>query len=295
MHFTYKQLKTLLALSRYGSLTAAAEQLHVTQPTVSIQLKELTEQVGLPLYEVISKKVYLTEMGEKLAATALQMESAWEAFEQAVAETKGLQKGRLKVSVVSTAKYFMPRLLGNFCKKFPEVDLQLEVLNRDGVVKRLENNEDDLYIMSRPPEHLTLVDHVIRDNPLYVIAPTGHPLEGRANIDPTQLRDERFIFREVGSGTRMAVDEHIKLHKLNWRVKLVLGNNEAIRESVSAGLGLAVLSSFALPKSPEQAGLCLLDVEHFPIESRWHAVYPKGRQLTPLTQTFLNDLLSSGF
>lgn len=294
MHFTYKQLQSLLALARTGSVSAAAEQLHVTQPTVSMQLKELAQQVGMPLYEVVSRKVYFTEVGERLVATAAQMQSAWEGFEQVVADTKGMARGRLRVSVVSTAKYFMPRLLGEFCKRYPAIDLELEVLNRDGVIRRLEANLDDLYIMSRPPVHLALEDHVIRDNPLVVIVPLDHPLAGCERIAPAALNKERFIFREQGSGTRMAVDEHIAKLRLRWKARLVLGNNEAIREAVAGGLGLAVLSRYALPANPSDAGVVVLDVKGFPVASRWHAVHPTGRQLTPVATEFLQAVQRHG-
>jgi DNA-binding transcriptional LysR family regulator len=148
MNITFRQLRLFLALADTGSVSAAARVLHVTQPTASMQLKEITEAVGLPLYEVVSRKVYLTEMGHELARSARAIVGEWENFEQQADGLKGFTRGKLKVAVVSTAKYFIPRLLGTFCAKYPDLDISLEVLNRDGVVKRLEENLDDLYIMS---------------------------------------------------------------------------------------------------------------------------------------------------
>ncbi|NJM31707.1 MAG: LysR family transcriptional regulator [Limnobacter sp.] len=293
MNFTLRQLRCLLALASEGSVGGAARVLHVTQPTASMQLKDLAEQVGLPLYEVVSRRVHLTETGQQLVQTARAMEDLWENFQQQVAAQKGMKRGSLKVAVVSTAKYFIPRLLGSFCREYPEVELALQVQNRDGVVHRLENNLDDLYIMSQPPAHVPLHDFVFMKNPLVVIAPVGHPLASRRKIRPERLNSERFILREPGSGTRMAVQAHLQgLHtqQVQWQVKLELGNNEAIRESVAAGLGLAVLSRYALPIDPEDAGVCMLNVQGFPIDSHWHVVFPRGKQLSPLAQAFLNIL-----
>ena len=170
MHISFRQLKLFLALADTGSVSAAAKAMHVTQPTASMQLKEITLAVGLPLYEVISKKIYLTDTGKQLANTARDMLACWEVFSQNVDATRGLTRGKLKVAVVSTAKYFMPRLIGGFCKNFPDIDVSLEILNRDGVVKRMRDNLDDIYIMSQPPVDIDLADEVFMVNPLVPIA-----------------------------------------------------------------------------------------------------------------------------
>ena len=166
MNVSFRQLRLFLALAETSSVSAAARAMHVTQPTASMQLKEMAQAIGLPLYEVISKKVHLTQTGRELALTAREMFQAWDAFEQGVDAAQGLTRGKLKVAVVSTAKYFMPRLIGSFCKKHPEIDVSLEILNRDGVVQRLRDNLDDLYIMSQPPKGmglgLALVRRIVR-------------------------------------------------------------------------------------------------------------------------------------
>ena len=207
MNITFRQLRLILALAEKGSVSAAAKAMHVTQPTASMQLKEITESVGLPLYEVVSKKIYLTDIGKELAATARTIAQAWEGFEQQVDAVKGLSRGKLKVAVVSTAKYFMPRLVGSFCKKYPDIDVSLEIINRDGVVQRLRENLDDLYIMSMPPGDLDLVDEVFMPNPIVVIAPTSDPVAKRLTVPLAELSNSRFILREKGSGTRMAGDQ----------------------------------------------------------------------------------------
>ena len=208
MDATFRQLRLFLALADQGSITAAARACHVTQPAVSIQLKELSETVGLPLYEQIGKRLYLTDAGERLAETARAMVQEWEAFQQQMDALKGLTRGRLRVAVVSTAKYFVPRILGSFCSAHPDIDIALEILNRDGVVQRLRENRDDLYIMSMPPADLELEQHAFLANPLVVIAPKGHPLAGQPGIKLAQLAGERFILRERGSGTRLGCDAH---------------------------------------------------------------------------------------
>ena len=176
MNITFRQLRLFLALADTGSVSAAAKLMHVTQPTASMQLKEVTQSVGLPLYEVVSKKIHLTAVGQELAVTARTMAQAWDVFEHNVDATKGLSRGKLRVSVVSTAKYFMPRLIGSFCKRYPEIDVALQILNRDGVVQRLRDNLDDLYIMSMPPVDMDLGDEIFMPNPIVLIAATQDPL-----------------------------------------------------------------------------------------------------------------------
>jgi DNA-binding transcriptional LysR family regulator len=172
MNVTFRQLRLFLALAETGSVSAAARAMHVTQPTVSMQLKEIAQSVGLPLYEVIGKKIHLTEVGRELVSTARAMTLSWEAFEQHVDAIKGLSRGKLRIAVVSTAKYFMPHLIGSFCKKYPSIDVSLEILNRDGVVQRLRDRRDDLYIMSMPPAQWDLEDEVL-------LSPKGETFRSR--------------------------------------------------------------------------------------------------------------------
>lgn len=290
MDITFRQLQLFRALVSTGSVSGAAREAGVTQPTASIHLRELTEAVGLPLYEVIGRTVHLTEAGQELAATARLMHGEWEAFEQKVAGLKGAERGRLRVAVVSTAKYFVPRLLGEFCTAHPGVDVALEVLNRDGVIDRLRQNLDDLYIMSRPPTDLALEDRVFLPNPLVLIGPKKHPLAKRRRLELRALSAERFLLREEGSGTRLAADAHFRSQRFSPKVRLVLGSNEAIKEAVAGGLGFAVVSTHALRHSPTP-GVAVMDVAGFPIPSRWHLVYPSGRRLSPVARIFEEHLI----
>lgn len=290
MNITFRQLRLFLALAETGSVSAAAKVMHVTQPTASMQLREVTQAVGLPLYEVVSRRVHLTEAGQALARTARAIAGEWDAFEQRVSGAKGLTSGHLKVAVVSTAKYFVPRLLGSFCKLHPQIDISLEVLNRDHVITRLRSNLDDLYVMSMPPGDLPLEDHILMPNPLVVIAPASHKLAARKRITMAQLQAERFILREKGSGTRMAIDAHLRQLGFAPSAVLELGSNEAIKESVEGQLGVSILSRHALGSHHE--GLAVLNVQGFPIQSQWHLVWPRGKQLSPIAEVFRAHLLS---
>jgi len=293
MNISFRQLRLVLALSQTGSVSAAAKVMHVTQPTASMQLKEISDSVGLPLYEVVARKVYMTEVGMELARTARAIATEWEGFEQTINARKGYMRGTLRVAVVSTAKYFVPRILGTFCKLYPEIDVSLEILNRDGVVSRLRHNLDDIYVMSRPPTDIDLIDETFMANPLVVIAGTRSPLAKRKHLALSGLAGERFILREKGSGTRMAVDHYFKAARFRPNLRLELGSNEAIKESVAGGLGISVLSSHALHGNTREHGVCVLDVGGFPIESNWHVVHPKGKKLSPIAAAFKAHLLQT--
>jgi DNA-binding transcriptional LysR family regulator len=291
MNITFRQLRLFLALADTGSVSAAAKAMHVTQPTASMQLKEVSQSVGLPLYEVVSKKIYLTDVGKELAATARTVAQAWEGFEQNVDAIKGLSRGKLRVAVVSTAKYFMPRLVGSFCTKHPAIDVSLEILNRDGVVQRLRDNLDDLYIMSRPPVDMDLGDEVFMPNPLVLIAPNNDPLVKRKSVPLHELAQRRFILREKGSGTRMVGDQFFKTMKFRPDVRLELGSNEAVKESVAGGLGLGVISRHALHGLKKEHGVSVIDVKGFPLPSAWHIVHPTSKKMSPLALAFKQHVL----
>ena len=292
MNITFRQLRLVAALAETGSVSAAARAMHVTQPTASMQLREVTDSVGLPIYEIVAKRVQMTEVGLELAKTARTIASEWDTFTQTVDRMNGLTRGKLRVAVVSTAKYFVPRLLGGFCAKHPDIEISLEVLNRDGVVQRLRDNLDDLYVMSMPPLDIEVIDEIFMPNPLVVIAPKTHKLSKRTKLTLGDLRDERFILRERGSGTRMAVDAHLKRHRFTPNLRLELGNNEAIKEAVAGGLGIAIVSAHALAAAGGKWGLAVLKVKDFPIKSAWHVVYRKGKHLSPIADVFRQHLLT---
>lgn len=290
MHVTFRQLQIFLSLAEHGSVTAAARACHITQPTASMQLKELSDAVGLPLYEQVGKSLYLTAAGEELAETARAMSDEWARFEQSIEAMKGHTKGRLRVAVASTAKYFIPRILGSFCAQYPEVDISLQVLNRDGVVARLRQNMDDLNILSIPPEDLELERHVFLSNPLVLIVPANHKLVRKKKLNMHDLSEQSFILRESGSGTRLACDAFFRENGFLPKVRLELGSNEAIKQAVASGLGVGIVSVHALGVHFEDEGLAVLSVKGMPIHSNWWVLYPKGKRLSPIASVFLKHL-----
>ncbi len=290
MHSTFRQLRLFLALADERSVSRAAHACHVTQPTASMQLKELSLGVGLSLYEVIGKQVHLTAAGEELAKTARAMLGEWQAFSHYVDGIKGLERGQLRLAVVSTAKYFVPRMLGEFCTNHPEIDIALEVLNRDGVVTLLRENRVDLAVMSTPPTDLDVEREHFMANPLVAIAPIRDPLVARQDLAIEELAKNNFILREPGSGTRMAIDRFFDQSRIKPRVRLELGSNEAIKQAVAGGLGLSILSRHALSPDPATEGLAILDLVGFPILSNWYIVHLTGKRLSPIATVFKNHL-----
>ena len=283
---TLRQLHAFEAVARLRSFSRAAEEMHVTQPTVSKQIRLLHEEIGLPLLEQIGKKVFLTEAGEELFSTCAEWLETWSRFEQSIANLKGLKQGRLKIATVTTAKYFLPRVLGPFCAEYPGIDIAMEVVNRDRVLERLARNQDDLYVMGVPPEDWNIESEPLMENELVVLAAASHPLARRKRIPLQDLTRHRFLVRERGSGTRMTVEQVFKEQKLSFEIRMELGSNEAIKQAVAGGLGLAVLSRSALyPEGSKE--LAVLDVEGFPIRRTWYVVRPKGKQLSVVAETFL--------
>ncbi|MEO1767749.1 LysR family transcriptional regulator [Thiobacter aerophilum] len=292
MHVTLRQLRAFETVARLKSFSRAAEELHVTQPTVSKQIRLLQEAVGLPLLEQVGKKVFLTEAGEKLYATCASWLEAWSRFEQTIADMKGVKQGRLRIAAVTTTKYFMPRLLGPFCKQYPGIDVALEVINRNRLLERLARNQDDLYIMGVPPEGLDIECEPFMENPLVVLAPADHPLARRKRIPFAALGSEPFIVRERGSGTRLTLERVFQEHSVPLTIRMELGSNEAIKQAVAGGLGLAVLSQSTLSLEPGEKDLRILDVVGFPIRRHWYVVRLRDKPLSVVAQTFLDFLRS---
>ncbi|MEO1094652.1 MAG: LysR substrate-binding domain-containing protein [Cyanobacteria bacterium J06638_28] len=293
-HATLHQLKVFEATARHGSFTRAAEELYLTQPTVSIQVKQLTKAVGLPLFEQIGKRLYLTQAGQQLLDTCQKVFEGLDQFEMSVADLKGMKQGQLRIAVITTAKYFVPRLLGPFCNRFPGIDISLKVTNHQNIQERMVNNEDDLYIISQSPEQPDLKIHPFLENPLVVIAPKDHPLAGKRDIPIQALTGEQFIMREPGSGTRQAVQGLFEAHDVEVKVRLELGSNEAIKQAIAGGLGISVLSLHTIISEGTSGEFAILDVEHFPIERHWYVAHLAGKQLSVVANTFLQYLLEEG-
>jgi len=288
-HATLRQLQVFEAIVRLGSFTRAAEELHLTQPTVSIQIKKLSTALGLPLFEHVGRRAEPTEVGLLLYDTCREMLGALTNLEMKLAELHGLQRGRLQLAVITTAQYFAPSLLGQFARRYPEIELSLEVSNFDRVLDRLANNLDDLYIIGHVPERLRDVAiYPFAPNPLVVMASRDHPLVRRRQIPLQELEKETFLMREPGSGIREATLRLFEAHGISPRVRMELGSNEAIKQAVIGGLGLAVLSLHTLSAEGAEGPVALLDVQHFPIHRQWHIVHPKKKVLSVVARAFLD-------
>ncbi|HWP01540.1 MAG TPA: LysR substrate-binding domain-containing protein [Methylococcus sp.] len=294
MHLTLRQLDLFEAVARHSSFTRAAEEHYLTQSAVSIQIKRLEEQVGLPLFEHVGKRIYLTAAGKELHQAASEVLGRLRELEAALASLRGQVKGPLQIAVVTTAKYFMPRLLGEFLRLYPEVEPRLTVTNRANILERLKRNCDDLVVMGQAPEESNAEPHAFLDNKLVVVAHPGHPLARERRIPLVRLAQERFLVREPGSGTRMAMDRLFAEHRIGITPYMELGSSEAIKQGVMAGLGISILSLQNFPLERANGLLTVLDVEGFPLERRWYAVYLKGKRLSRVASTFLDFLLRQG-
>ena len=289
---TLRQLQIFEVVARNLSYTRAAEELYLTQPTVSIQLKQLTDIVGMPLLEQVGKRIFLTDAGRELLEVCHSILDGLTRFEMVVANMKGVKAGKLRIAVITTAKYFVPRLLGPFCDQYPGIDIALKVTNRERLLQRLTDNEDDLYILGQPPEHMDIWVEPFLENPMVVLAPFNHPLSKQKNIPAARIAEEPFLMRESGSGTRLATELFFKEHGLPINFRMELGSNEAIKQAVAGGLGISVLSAHTLALEKSVNELVVLDVEGFPIRRQWYVAYSKGKQLSVVAQTFLEFLQS---
>jgi DNA-binding transcriptional LysR family regulator len=291
MHLTLRQLKVFEAVARNGSFTRAAEELHLTQPAVSMQIKQLEDSAGLPLFEQLGKKIYLTQAGEEMNHYCRSIAQQLEEVDRVMEELKGVKRGRLVIAMASTANYFAPRLLATFNQRFPEVSISLDVTNREGLLDHLDVNDIDLVIMGRPPEGLDLVAEPFTENPLVVIAPPDHPLVKTNKIPLEWLQQETFVVREQGSGTRTAMERFFAEKKVRLSTGMEMSSNEAIKQAVQAGLGLGLVSIHTLQLELETHRLAVLDVEYFPILRHWYVVHRQGKRLSPVAQLFKGFVL----
>lgn len=286
-HGTLPQLSVFESVSRHGSFTRAAEELYMAQPTVSVQMRKLTETIGLPLFEQIGKKIYLTDAGRELQAVCRDMFQTLGRAEDTFSNLRGLKAGRLRLAVSTTGKYFAPRLLAEFVKHNPGIEVSLQIHHRETLIDRFAANEDDLYIFANPPTDQEIVTQTILPNPMVVYARADHPLAGQRKIPFKRLAEEPFLIREPGSGTRMVAQAAFESRGLEPAVRMELSTNEAIKQAILAGLGISILSRYTLGLDTEQKELCTLDVEGFPIQLNWQFVYPVGKQLPVTAQAFM--------
>ena len=287
-HGTLPQLRVFEASARLRSLTRAAEELHIAQPTASVQIKKLSETVGLPLFEQVGKRVYLTDAGRCLYAGCHDVFRALSATEEALNGMRAIERGHLRLAVSSTGKYFAPRMLGTFIQRYPGVKASLEIHNHKALIDRLANNEDDLYIFAAPLVRDGVVTQALLPNPLVVFARDDHPLANARQIAFERIAAEPFLMREPGSGTRLLATKLFEQRGLAPRIRMELSTDEAIKEAILTGLGVAIMPRFTLGLEPEPPRLICLDVEGFPLENHWHFAYPVGKQLSATARAFMD-------
>jgi len=283
---TLRQLEILEAVARCGSFSRAARDVHLTQPAVSMQIKQLEESLGMPLFEHFGKQIHLTEAGRETLETARAISHELDNLAHSLADLQGLKGGTLAVSVASTASYFMARLVALFRQVHPDVRISLNVVNRATLLEHLAANSIDLAVMGRPPEGLGLSAEPFMENPLVVIASPGHPLADVTDIPLARLGQESLIGRETGSGTRGAVEKVFAEQGLALRVAMEINKNEAIKQAVEAGLGLGVVSLHIVQAELASNQLCVLDVQGFPLMRKWYLVQREGKRLGPSAQAF---------
>jgi DNA-binding transcriptional LysR family regulator len=291
MHITLRQLEIFEAVARHASITRAAAELHLTQPAVSMQVKQLEEQIGLALVEQIGRRLQLTPAGTELREHGRRVGEQLADLQAAMDALRGLERGVLRISVVSTANYYLPPLLARYGQEHPGVRVQLQVGNRDAVLEALADNQADLAITGQPPETAEVLAEDFMDNPLVVIASPQHPLAQRARVPLAALADQTLLVREPGSGTRAAMERHFAAHGLAWHAGSELGTNEAIKQAVRAGLGLGVVSAQTIELEVETARLAVLKVDSFPIVRRWFVVQRARKRLAPAATAFRALLL----
>jgi DNA-binding transcriptional LysR family regulator len=287
-HGTLPQLRLFEAIARLGSFTQAARELHMAQPTASMQIKKLTATVGVALFEQVGKRVYLTDAGRRLQESCKHVFRVFVALEESLAGMRALESGRLRLAVSTTGMCFAPRLLGAFVGQHPGVETSMQAHNRQALVERLAKNEDDLYLFADAPEMDDVVTQELLPNPLVVLARDDHPLAPERNIPFARLASEPFLIREEGSGARRIAMRLFAEHGLVPRIRMELGTNEAIKEAILAGLGVTIMSRYTFGLDPESSRYRCLDVEGFPLENHWYFAYPQGKQLSPVARAFLD-------
>jgi DNA-binding transcriptional LysR family regulator len=290
---TLRQLQIFARVAAHGSMARAAEELYLSHSAVSLQVRKLADAVGLPLHEVIGKRLYLTDAGREVAAAANQVFAVVGRLDETINNMKGLEAGRLRIAVVTTAKYFLPRILGAFCRDHPNIDVEFHVGNRAQIISRFDSNRDDLYIFNDLPRDLDIVSHRFLPNPLAVIASRHHPLAGRTGLTWEDLANETFLMREQGSGTYNAVRRHLEERGEVLPKTMTIESNEAIKYAVVENMGITILSAYVLADAvgPD---LVQLRIEGFPILSDWHVVYPEAKALSLVAERFLEFVLKRG-
>lgn len=292
LHLTLRQLQVFESVARHLSFSRAARELHLSQPGVSMQIKQLESAMGRPLFEQLGKKIFLTDIGREVLRTSQSISQQLADLEENLRDLRGLKQGALTVGVVSTVSHFAIRLISRFRQEHPEVRITLNVVNRETLLAQLASNEVDLALMGQPPAGHDLDSTPFMENPLVVIAPLSHPLAKAKNIPLAQIAKEDFVAREPGSGTRNATEVFFQSHGLSLRAAMEMNKNEAIKQSVEAGLGLGIVSRHTVILELAALRLTALDVEGFPIRRQWHLVHRKNKYFSLAASVFAQFVLT---
>ena len=288
---TLRQLQIFVVAARHLSYARAAEELHLTPPAVSMQLKQLEDNVGLPLFERMGRGVALTDAGDMLVHHALRVLGEIKDAESNLQALLGAEVGQLSVGLVSTAKYFMPRLLAKFSQEHPGIEVQFSVGNRESLLQKLQDNAIDLAVMGRIPTEIDAHAEPMASHPYVLIGPAEHPLRDARRFDMHELRHETFLLREEGSGSRRVAEEMFKNHLFTPPRTISMGSNETIKQAVMAGMGVALMSLHTLPLELKTAEVSILDVIGTPIDRTWYVVNMNAKRLLPAGQRFRQYLL----
>jgi DNA-binding transcriptional LysR family regulator len=292
LHITLRQLQVFEAVARHLSHSRAAKELYLSQPAISMQIKQLELSVGLPLFEQVGKRIHMTEAGREMLHYSRAISQQLQEMKAVFSEMKGLEHGHLNISVVSTANYFMPQLLAKFSQLHPKIQISLHVANRDAVLKQLAENNTDLAIMGQPQEGTEMLAQSFMKNPLVVIAPPNHLLCKLKLVKLKILEQESFLVREQGSGTRSSMERVFSVHGIRFRAGMEMGTNEAIKQAVQAGMGLGIVSLHSAELELETGRLAVLNVEHFPVVRHWYIVHRQNKRLSMAAQAFKLFLLN---
>jgi DNA-binding transcriptional LysR family regulator len=289
-----RQMRVFAAVARNLSFTRAARELHLTQPAVSQQVKLLEEEVGMPLFEHIGRKVHLAPAGAELLRYTEQAMELLRQANESLSAMRGLKRGVLKLGAVSTAKYFAPSLLSTFKPAYPEVTIQFAVGNREEIIQQLAANEIDLVIMGRPPRELETVAEPFAKHPLVLIASPRHPLARKRHIKLSQLATESFLIREEGSGTRASMERVFRERGVPIQVSMEVSSNETIKQAVMADMGISFISSHTVGLELAAGKLVILDVVGLPIVRDWYVIHLRDKRLAPIPAAFRTFLLEHG-
>lgn len=291
---TLRQLKVFEAVARHLSFSRAAEELYLTQPAVSTQVKKLAEHAGLPLFEQLGKKIYLTPAGTEILHASRRIIQQFHDVEAAMIQFRGVSGGKLNVAVISAGDYFFPSLLVEFAGRHQGVTLNLAVHNREELLGQLADNLTDLAVMARPPQDMETVNEPFAPHPYVIVAAPGHPLASKKHIPFARLAREAFVVREKGSDTRHSMEDGFGRHLADINIVMEIKSTETIKQAVIAGMGISFLSAHTVSRELQSGSLTVLDVQGFPLMLNWYVVHRKNKRLPPVAQAFKSFLMSDG-